>query len=103
MQLLQQFLVNGESIGIESLTTPIADPPKIDSAKITKPNIFLPNSKHEFRFYFVKGKNKTNPTIPKENPTHKLAEYVLALQTMTTNYDKNKIAATYSLGPYSKA
>jgi len=103
MQLLQQFLVKGESTGIESLTTPIADPPKMDSAKITNPTNFLPNCKQYNKFYLVRGRNITNPTTPNTNPTHKLAPYVLALQTITKNYDKNNIAVTYSLGPCSKA
>ena len=103
MQLLQQFLVKGESIGIESLTTPIADPPRMDRAKITKPTIFLPNVTQINRFYLVKGRNITNPTVPSANPIHKLSPYVVALQAMTTNYDKNNIAVTYSFGPCSKA
>jgi hypothetical protein len=103
IQLLHTFLENGESIGIESLTTPIDDPPNIESPRTTKPVAFLQTSITAIKFYLVIGKNKVNPAIPSTNPIHKLAECVVALQAITTNYDINRIAVTCSFGPFSKA
>ena len=79
------------------------EPPKIERPNTTKPNIFFPNSKHAIQLVLLIGRKMISPVIPKINPNHKLSEWVVALQTITTNYDKNKIAVTYSLFPLSKA
>ena len=71
IQLLQLFFEKGESIGIASLTTPIDEPPKIERANTTNPNAYLANLRTTLKFSLFKGRNKTNPVIPRTNPIHK--------------------------------